>query len=231
MRSFLLRVVMTLLPMMALNVRTMAQDDPEYRAEIGVGTGLLGYLGDYNSSLTGGLNPMGEVMARYKFNPRNALRLSVMFGKIKGDMDGTATWYPDENADGEPVTGSFSSSLVDVGLGYEYNFWPYGTGREYRGAKPLTPYIMGDLGVTIGNGTAGMNIPLGLGVKYKIAERLNLSVEWAMHFCTSDKLDGIKDPYGIKSGGLFKNTDCYHALKVRISYDIAPKCKTCNKDF
>lgn len=225
-----MRYILTTLAMMLCGLYANAQEEPEYRAEIGAGAGFIGYLGDYNGSLTNGIQPMGEIVGRYKFNPRNALRLSVMYGQIKGKAEDSNTWYPE---DAERIA-NFSSSLVDVGIGYEYNFWPYGTGREYRGAKPLTPYISMGLGVTVAggdsNGAFGINIPLGLGIKYKIASRLNLGLEWAMHFSTSDELDGVKDPYGIKSSGLFKNTDCYHALKLSITYDFAAKCKTCNND-
>lgn len=230
MKKTILRIIAVLLPALVCSVSVVAQDEPEYRMEIGAGGGLLGYVGDYNSSLTADLQPMGEVLARYRLNPRMALRLAVMSGKIKGGMDGTGTWYPES---GTLATGGFDRTLTDIGLSYEYNFLPYGTGREYRGAKPFTPYITLGLGVTVASGgksAAGMNLPLGMGVKYKIANRLNLGVEWAMHFSTSDELDGMKDPYGIKSSGAFKNTDCYHALKVSLTYDIAPKCKTCNKD-
>ena len=75
-----------------------------------------------------------------------------------------------------------------------------------------------------------MNIPLGGGVKYKIGDRLNLGVEWTIHFSTSDLLDGVKDPYGIKSSGMFKNTDCYSQLRVSVTYDLWAKCKTCHND-
>jgi site-specific recombinase XerD len=42
--------------------------------------------------------------------------------------------------------------------------------------------------------------------------------------------DGVKDPYGVKSSGLFKNTDCYSVVQVALTYDIWAKCKTCNND-
>jgi hypothetical protein len=51
-----------------------------------------------------------------------------------------------------------------------------------------------------------------------------------MHFSLSDKLDGVKDPYGIKSSGAFKNTDCYSTLQVSVTYDLWAKCKTCHND-
>ena len=128
----------------------------------------------------------------------------------------------------------FSNSLTDLCLTYEYNFWPYGTGLEYRGAKRLTPFIALGLGVTYVKPEEGSvftaNLPLGVGVKYKLGKRINLGVEWTMHFTLSDKLDGVADPYTIKSSGLFKNTDCYSALKLTLTYSFLPKCIICNKD-
>ena len=123
--------------------------------------------------------------------------------------------------------------MVDAGLRLEYNFWPYGTGFEYRGAKRLTPYVAIGLGMTIAKADktiAGVNLPIGVGVKYKLGDRLNLAAEWAMHITTIDRLDGVSDPYGIKSSGLFKNTDCYSHLRLSLSYDLWAKCRTCHND-
>ena len=118
-----------------------------------------------------------------------------------------------------------------MALSYEYNFWPYGTGQDYRGAKRLTPFVSGGLGMTIVSGSKSVcsaNIPIGLGVKYKLGERTNIGLEWAMHFSLSDELDGVKDPYHIKSSGLFKNTDCYSTLQLTFTYSFMAKCKTCH---
>ena len=52
-----------------------------------------------------------------------------------------------------------------------------------------------------------------------------------MGLSQSDEIDGKKDPYGIKSTGIFKNTDCYSALQLSITYSFLPKCVTCNKDY
>lgn len=207
-----------------------AQTDPEYRAEIGAGAGLTAYQGDFNANLTHDMQPMGMLVGRYRMNPRMALAMNVSFGKLKGSSDGTKTWYP-ETAD-SVIT--FSNTVTDAGIRFEYNFWPYGTGREYRGARPFTPYVAIGLGMTyVKAGEENVftaNVPIGAGVKYKIAERLNIGLEWAMHFSMSDKLDGAADPYGIKSGGVFKNTDCYSTLRLSLTYDIMAKCKTCNND-
>lgn len=215
-----------LLPALTMN----AQDDPEYRMEIGAGGGMTGYLGDFNGSLTHDLQPSAAIVARYNFNPYMGLKLAFTYGKLKGASDDTDTYYP-EYAD-TPYT--FSNPLYDLSLTYEYNFWPYGTGRDYRGAKRVTPYVAGGLGLTVAQGTGKtattMNIPIGLGVKYKIGTRVNLGLEWFMHFSLSDMLDGVQDPYTIQSSGLCKNTDCYSALQLSITYSFSAKCVTCNKE-
>lgn len=207
-----------------------AQDEYEYKMEIGVGAGTVSYEGDFNGSIVKNMQPSASLILRRVFNPYMGLKLDVMYGKLKGSSADVDTYYPDY-AD-NPI--EFSNTLLDAGLTFEYNFWPYGTGREYRGAKRFTPFVFLGIGATYvtgdGENAFTANVPIGLGVKYKIGNRLNLGLEWAMHFSLSDKLDGVEDPYGIESSGLFKNTDCYSALKLTLTYSFMPKCKICNKD-
>lgn len=225
MRHLLLCVLLYVMP-----CSLMAQDDNEYKMEIGVGAGLVSYQGDFNGSITKDMQTMGSVVLRRVFNPYMGLKLDVSFGKLKGSSANAETWYPEINE--QPV--EFSNTLTDVSLTYEYNFWPYGTGREYRGAKRFTPFIFLGIGATyVKNDDESVftaNVPIGAGLKYKIGPRLNLGLEWAMHFSLSDKLDGVEDPYGIKSSGLFKNTDCYSMLRLTLTYSFMAKCKICNKD-
>ena len=206
-----------------------AQEDPEYRMEVGAGVGLVNYLGDYNGSLVKDLQPMGSLLAKYRPNPRMAWALNASYGTLKGTIADAGTWYPDE----QQLPAMFSNGLIDACVRYEYNFWAYGTGKEYRGARRVVPFVAVGLGMTYANAPGGafaVNLPIGAGVKYKIGGRLNLNAEWMMHFTGSDMLEGVADPYGISSSGLFKNTDCYSALQVSLTYDIWAKCKTCNND-
>ena len=83
---------------------------------------------------------------------------------------------------------------------------------------------------TTGGTRTAMELPIGIGVKYKINERVNLGLEWAVNFTTSDWLDGVKDPYGIESSGMFKNTDAFHRLQLSLTYSFSPKCINCNKE-
>ena len=225
-----MRKATLLLLMLAAMLNMNAQTDDEYLMEIGGGVGFLGYLGDYNIVLTRDLQPMATLLVRRNLNPYMGLRLAASFGKLKGDERDVKTVYPSTGV----TPYSFSRTLTDVSLTYEYNFWPYGTGHDYYGAKRLTPFVFLGLGGTYAGGDGSSvftaNVPIGLGLKYKVGQRMNVGVEWAMHFSMSDKLDGRKDSYGITSSGMFKNTDCYSVLQLTLSYSFMPKCTTCNKD-
>ena len=223
----LLLMLMVLLPA----ARMSAQDDPQYRMEIGAGVGTVSYEGDFNGNVLKNMQPMFSALWRYNFDPYKDLRLSATYGKLKGSSKDVDTYYPDYATEEY----SFNRNLLDVSLVFEYNFWPYGTGRDYRGAKRLTPYIYGGIGATSASGGGSKsvftaNVPIGLGVKYKLNERMNLGLDWGIHFSLSDELDGVKDPYQVKSSGMFKNTDCYSMLQLTLTYSFKAKCRTCNKE-
>ena len=214
--------------LLMLAVGAHAQTEPEYRLEVGGGIGMVSYQGDFNGNIFKNMQPMFSLLAKYKFNPRVAIAMNISYGKLKGSAKDVTSHVPEQWADY-----SFKRKIGDVGVRMEYNFWPYGTGMEYRGAQRLTPYIFIGLGTTAyktDKPQLAMNMPLGLGVKYKAADRVNMALEWAMHFSSSDRLDGASNPLGIKSSGLFKNTDCYSQLRLSVTYDLWAKCKTCHND-
>lgn len=225
-----MRRILIIITIFVTSLSARAQSDPEYLMEIGAGAGMVNYLGDFNGSLTGNMQPMGAVLLRRLFNPYMGLRFHAAYGTLKGSSAEVKTYYPDY----QEKAYEFSNTLVDAGLVFEYNFWPYGTGRDYRGAKRLTPYIFGGLGATyVKNDDKGVftaNVPIGIGVKYKIGDRLNLGLQWAAHFSLNDELDGRKDPYTVVSTGAFKNTDCYSTLLVTLTYSFKAKCRTCHND-
>ena len=225
-KKWMVRVLLALVTCHLSLITSLAQDDPEYRMEIGGGLGLMAYQGDLGGGLLSHMQPMGAAVAKYKMNPRMAWNAQVSTGKLKGKSTDVDTWYPELH----DSVATFSNQLTDFTLRYEYNFWPYGTGKEYLGARPLTPFMALGTGLAFTKKVVAAQLLLGVGVKYKAADRLNLSVEWMMHFTGSDKLDGVADPYGIKSSGLFKNTDSYSTLQLSLTYDIWAKCKTCHSD-
>ena len=221
-------IAMLLLLLMVQGAK--AQEDDMYKMEIGAGVGFVTYEGDYNGNILKDMQPSASIVLRRVFNPYMGLKLNLLYGKLKGSSKDLKTYYPDNQTE----VYNFSNPMLDLSLTYEYNFWPYGTGRDYRGAQRLTPFIFLGIGATYAKTDQKSvftgNFPLGVGVKYKIGKRLNFGLEWAMHFSLSDDLDGVKDPYKIKSSGLFKNTDCYSALQLTLTYSFMQKCRTCNSD-
>jgi hypothetical protein len=173
---------------------------------------------------------MGSIVARYNLNPYMGFKANLSYGKLKGSSKNAKTYYPEQAV----APYDFNNTLVDLDVVYEYNFWPYGTGRDYRGAKRLTPCAFIGLGGTYvktdQKNIFTANLPVGVGVKYKVGARVNVGLEWAMHFSLNDKLDGVEDPYGIKSSGIFKNTDCYSTLQLSVTYSFMAKCRTCHNE-
>ncbi len=204
----------------------MTAQELEYKYELGAMAGGAFYLGDANySALYKNTGIAGGLIARYNLNPRMALKFDLACGKISGNALELANKYPDI----PEQEWKFDDTVVDLGCQYELCFWGYGTGRSYKGTKRLAPYIHLGLGFTYGNKALTMNIPMGFGVRYKLKDRVNIGIDWSMHFSMSDELDGISDPYSIKSGFL-KNKDSYSFTMFYITYDLCPKYRQCNND-
>lgn len=205
---------------------TLQAQELEYALELGAMAGPGFYMGDANlNGFYKDVTMAGGLMGRYNLNPRMALKFDLAYGKVKGDASKGANKYPTK----EGQQWNFNNQVFDLGCQYELNFFGYGMGNGYKGHKRLTPYIQLGLGFTAGKDVVTMNIPLGVGLKYKIKPRLNAGLDWSMRFSMSDKLDGIEDPYRTKSG-FMKNKDSYSWTMVYISYDLCPKYRKCNND-
>ncbi|MBQ7635050.1 MAG: outer membrane beta-barrel protein [Bacteroidaceae bacterium] len=226
------RLTLALL-LVALPASLMAQDDLEYRMEVGGALGAGFGINDTNYEFFGQPGAGGGALWRWVFSPRSALKVQAGYVMSKGDTDKMEDFQPAQplTPSEERLRYSFSGGLVSLDVLYEIHFLPYGYKANYLGHKRLVPYLQIGVGATYG--TAGKafspEIPVGFGLKYKLAERLNLGFDWQMRFTTSDKLDGLEAPQGIKSQA-FKNKDYYHTAFITLTYSFAPRCKTCNKD-
>lgn len=202
----------------------IAQDELEYKFELGSMIGGMSYMGDANpSGWFSNTSFCGGAIGRWNINPRMALKGNITYGKISGNANELEKLFGDVPGQ----TWSFDHALVDASCTYELHFWGYGTGKSYKGTHRLVPYIQIGMGGTFCNNIFAINFPIGVGVKYKISNRLNIGLDWAMHISMSDKLDGIADPYNMESGA-FKNTDTYSTTMLYLSYDFMPKLRKCN---
>ena len=219
---------------LALAAPLAAQDDDvEYRVELGAAAGMNFSLTDVNSKWYGNPQIAGGAIARFLLNPRMTVKTALTYGKLSGSTNDIKNFYPVQP--GQPGTETLKfkadSDVYDLSAIYELHFLPYGYVQGYQGYKRIVPYIQAGFGLSYGSAGKAFtaNIPLGFGVKYKIAPRLNLGLEWRMHLSLSDKLDNLEAPLGIKSSG-FKNKDHYSFTLLSITYDLAPRCPNCNKD-
>lgn len=203
-----------------------AQED--YRFDIGGGFGMTGYLGDANTSNLL-QHPSWDVEAflRYILNPRFAFKTNLYVGGLSGNSADMTNVFPGNE------TFKFSSTFYELGELVEFNFFNYGMGERYRKLKRFTPYIAAGLGFMVWQTDKktgfSVNIPLGVGVKFKLNKRVNLGFEFLMKKTFSDKLDGedLSDPYKIQSS-FMKNTDWYSTMTFTISYEFSERCAVCH---
>lgn len=217
------KILIAILLCVSAAIAVQAQD---YRYEIGAGLGLSGYLGDVNKSNVL-KNPgfAGGAVFRYLPSTRWALKANITVAGISGNSADNNMVFPDGQ------TYSFNSTLCDFGAQIEFNFFEYGIGPTYKKLKRITPYATLGLGGVYasasGNGAFAMNIPMGVGVKYKLKERLNIGLEFTMRKAFGDKLDGLSDLNGVKSS-FGKNTDWSSFTMLTITYEFSKRCKTCH---
>lgn len=226
MRFLIALLALALLPLSALHAQ---EEEPVYRLELGGGLGMSNAFTDV--SRKPGL--AAAAVARFPLNPRMAVKGQFTYNTLKGSTASLSGYLPADpsTAGSAQLDYSVSSAIYDLSALYELHFLPYGYLRDYRGHFRIAPYIQAGIGLTYG--AAGkaftVNIPLGVGLKYKVAKRLNLGLDWLVHFSLSDKLDGLNAPLGIESSG-FRNKDHYSALTLTLTYDLRPKCPTCNRN-
>ena len=227
-------LVLIIVWMLLTPTRLMAQDDAEYRMEIGGGLGTSFYIGDVNTKFYHNTGIGAGAVWRYMFDHRNALKTALTYGKIKGQSDISIDYYPQDLKSGaaseDMLNYEFSSSVVDLSCMYEVNFWPLGYYQNYKGDKRITPFLQLGFGMTYAGQDKSMtaNLPLGAGIKYKISKRWNATLDWTIHFSFSDKLDGLDAPLGIKGAGI-KNKDSYQLTMLTLSYNFSAICPNCNK--
>lgn len=188
--------------------------------EVGGSVGLSYYMGDLNPSKPFNQNQLGfGAVVRYYDNSRWAFRLAYSNLKLVGN-DVKANCRPDRGL-------SFNTTVNDVAVVAEFNFFEYFTGskRSY-----ISPYIFGGLSLVSFNPKAddgtelcnvltdvdyevaktngdvkyskmSASIPFGVGVKYSISDHIGMTVEWRMDYAFTDWLDDCHAYYPTYNGG------------------------------
>ena len=224
-----LLTLLTFLAAIVLAPREVSSQEARYRWEIGAQLGMSGYTGDANSGfMFRSPGFAASALGRYVFDSRWALRIQAGMMTLSGDTQNMNTALPS----GENY--SFHSTLGLFEARGEFNFFPYGIGETYKRLRRWTPFVSlglsGGVSSSDGKSYGAFGIPVGIGVKFKPRERLNLGIELTVAKTLSDHLDGEKlsDLYMIKSS-FFKNTDTYSALTISLTYEFGERCTVCNR--
>lgn len=218
-----------------LALQVQAQTDEEYRMEVGGGVGTSFYLGDVNSGFYKNSGIAYAAQLRFVLHPRATIKLQLGRAGIKGNTGSVRSIFPLDPSSGAvsttPLQYAFSEHVTSMSGLYELHFLPYGYYRGYQNHVRLVPYLQAGIGLHYAekNKAFTPSLPMGFGLKYKVSPRLNVGLDWLVHFTMSDKLDGLDSPNGVRGAG-FKNKDHYITTSLTLTYDIAPHCVTCNKD-
>lgn len=214
---YLLLFIVVVLP-----ANTLSQ---EYKYEVGAATGTSFYMGDANKTklyLHSGIS--GGALFRYNINFNWALKANIIAGNVSGNSEDSGNVFPfDRNI-------NFSRTFTDIGTQVEFNFLPYSDNYSYIGTKPYSPYLFTGVGLTYASGENSIfsaNIPLGIGFKYKLKNRINLGVEFSMRKLFTDNFDLLDNPYGIRSSTL-KNKDWYSLTMIFLTWDFSSRTDPCH---
>ncbi|MDR1719145.1 MAG: porin family protein [Dysgonamonadaceae bacterium] len=206
----------------------------EYKYEIGGMAGMSMYMGDVNQTkFFQGWHPAAGAVFRKNFNLRWALKADLLMGKVDGDTQNTENVFP-ANAQI-----SFSRNFYELGGQMEFNFLPYSDKYAYLNTSKTAPYVLTGLGLTFAPGDdrafLGLNWALGVGIKYKIRNRINLGLEYAVRKLFRDDFDApgkadelnLNNPYQFETSRT-KNNDWYSTLMFSVTWDFGPNKKNCN---
>jgi len=208
--------------------------------EIGLGGGIANYRGDM-SPIINITQPAPHAAFFYRYNANEAwsFRLNAALGQIRGadtkshDLVAKARGH------------EFLTNVFEFSGQIECNFLNFGNGKPKKPQK-FSPYFLAGLGMfkleSIRNNSPTYNtwarcVPLGLGIKYLITNKLQLNMEFGARFTSTDYLDDL----GINTNSSFpansQNTklyqgdpntkDMYFFSHVSLSYIFLDKRKNC----
>ncbi|MFN8239875.1 MAG: DUF6089 family protein [Bacteroidales bacterium] len=172
-------------------------------------------------------SPLPAAGAFYRFNlhPRQSIRASLLFGGIRGsDADFKNSFQQNRGA-------SFSGSVGEFAMQFEFNFFPYSTqGKRYN----WSPYLAAGGGIAFMN-TATMTyvpvIPFSGGFKINIYKNLGLEAELGFRKTFYDNFDGLKDQTDPADYSWLHNNDWYMFAGVGLTWKMYNKLAGCPAYF
>ncbi len=202
-------VVILLIFFVLLPAKNYAQE--VFYAEAGFGGGGAFSLGDANGILFKNLQPFGSVFFKYKFNG---------YLELKANLEGGYVGVSDIAGIKE------KSKTIGCQVMGEFNFFNWAVKRYEEHYSWVAPYITLGAGMVYFDGQAAFTVPMGLGVKFKLHDRVNVGAFWTVSKVMSDNFDGIDNPLGLNAG-FWNNRDWYSSAQIYISFNFIKICAPC----
>jgi Domain of unknown function (DUF6089) len=199
--------------------RLTAQNAIVQEGEFGVGIGAAHYFGDLNTrARLNRIKPAATVFFRKNFDNYISARIGATFAQV-----GYSDIYNTHNEYMYRRNLSFNSNIWELALQGDFNFFRFMPGEPQYNFTPYITlgvgvfsydpyaYLQGEkiylrpLG-TEGQGsslypklkqysTMAISVPIGVGIKYSINERVNIAFEILHRVTTTDYLDDVSTTY------------------------------------
>jgi hypothetical protein len=206
-------------------------DSLSQKIEIGGGLGVMNYKGDISPDLQPTFAQVGgHILLRYNLKKDVTFRLGANLGSIYANDKDVSD--PFNKLRGQ----TFKTSMREVSLIAEYNFFSYQYSRLH---KDWSPYVFGGVGFMSFSPRdtpisdykqVGVVIPFGVGIKYNLAGPWDLNLEFGTRKTFTDYLDNLGGdnpalPRNVQND--YSREDMYFYTSVGITYKfiriICPK--------
>lgn len=205
-----------------LFIQTTSQAQMEsivHEGEFGIGVGAAHYFGDLNTrARINRPKPAVTAFFRKQFGNYIALRVGATFAQL-----GYSDIYNKDNEYQRRRNLSFNTNIWELAVQGDFNFFKYVPGDPMYAFTPYVTigvgafnydpytylkgqkYFLRPLG-TEGQGspnypgkkqysTMAMCLPIGVGIKYSLTDKINLGLEILYRFTTTDYIDDVSTVY------------------------------------
>ncbi len=233
--------------------KTWAGNGQARNFEIGIMPAFTYYMGELNPEGHTNIDfyhLAGAVFYKQNMNTRWSLRYMLMRGKLSGDDNSIAgTFSQRRNL-------NFTSSLTEFSTVMEFNFFAFSAVKNKSYGN--TPYLFAGLSgfhfnpkSTIGSRVIDLNgqlsegkdyskisiaIPFGVGMKFRLSDRMFMGIEYGMRKTFTDYVDDVSTVYPntLIQRGDSKSNDWYQHAGVTLSIRLGAKiteCSSINSSF
>lgn len=225
-RTLLLALAVWLGAALSVSAQNNAQSVEEpYKFDVGLAMGMAGYWGDMSSNMFQNPGIAATAMFHYRFDTRWLVRGSFTGASMSGDNKKAANVVPGGLYE-------FDGGFYALDARAEFNFFSFGIGETYKRLKRWTPYLALGLGAAMSSVNSStsfaMTIPMAVGARFKVSERVNLGAEWSVMKVFGDKVDGYSDLTGVKTD-FIRHTDWLSTIQIYFTYEFGRRCTACNR--